>query len=167
MGLLDLLVCLECGETRDRHPSSHTFELEEMMTKTKRPLPTIDYSEERHEYRVHGHIAESVTQVLPFSADGIPPDVLAKKAEFGKKVHAAIETYMDDISGVVDLFDPALRGYLSAWSKFTNETGLVWVYAYASEQIMVEFKMWHDLHCYAGRGDVLCYLPNILRADEP
>lgn len=55
----------------------------------------INFDEENHIYTVYGKQVPSVTQILkevfPNKYSGIPPEILEKKAEYGKQVHKYIE----------------------------------------------------------------------------
>lgn len=55
----------------------------------------IEFIEEEHIYLIDGVIVPSVTQILekvfPHKYEGIPTEILNKKAEYGTKVHKLIE----------------------------------------------------------------------------
>ena len=56
----------------------------------------INFDEKTHIYTVYGKEVPSVTQILrevfPTKYDGIPPEILEKKAKYGTDLHKYIET---------------------------------------------------------------------------
>lgn len=111
-------------------------------------MHSIAFDEGRHEYRVHGHVVPSVTQVLGILQDfgAVPADVLAAAAEFGTHVHQACAL---DNAGQLDeeSLDAELVPYLSQWRRFLVESG--------AAVISSELRVFHRGLRYAGTLDVL------------
>lgn len=111
-------------------------------------MAELEFNEARHEYRLDGRSLPSVTKVLGILQDfgGVPAEVLARAAEFGRHVHQAVDLYnkrtLDEGS-----LDPALVPYLDAWRTFLADTGAVVVES--------EKRVWHRTLHYAGTLDVL------------
>lgn len=82
-------------------------------------MPRLEFSEERHEYRLDNKILPSVTQVLAplYNFDHVPADVLEHKRQIGNAVHKAVEL---SIHGTLDhaTVDPAVQPYFDAWNAF-------------------------------------------------
>lgn len=115
-------------------------------------MRTLTFDEALHEYRVDGALVPSVTQIIkPLKPDfsGIREDVLNRKRELGVAVHLACEL---DIKGELDeeRTSPLVMKYLSAWRKFSHDTGLDVI---ASEQ-----QLHHQALGYAGTVDLLAML---------
>lgn len=108
----------------------------------------LEFSEERHEYRLDGKIVPSVTQVLAplYSFDRVPPEVLEHKRQIGHAVHKAVEL---DIQGELDeasLAD-AVRPYFDAWRLFRSIVR--W------EDFQTELRVAHTSNRYAGTVDLI------------
>lgn len=107
---------------------------------------SIELDEVTHVYRVGGRIWPGVSEVLnPINElDGIPRDLLAAAAEFGRHVHTAVDFWN---RGVLDeaALDPVLAPYLAGWKKYLQESGAV--------VIVSEKKVRHRLHRYCGTLD--------------
>jgi hypothetical protein len=89
-----------------------------------------------------------VTEVLRFieELDGIPLDVLARAARFGRNVHMACDLWN---SGVLDeaVLDPALRPYLEGWQKFCLD--------FDAQILHSELLVYHPTMGYAGTLDAI------------
>lgn len=84
------------------------------------------FDEALHEYRVDGVRVPGVTSILRPLADfsGIPRDVLAAKADLGRRVHLACQ--LDDEDDLdEDSVEPDVAPYLDGWRRFLRETGAV------------------------------------------
>jgi hypothetical protein len=104
-----------------------------------------------HSYTLDGVRVPSVTQVLKplYSFAGIPPQVLAVKAELGTAIHRACELLDDD-----DLDEESedgraalvpISGYLVGYKKFMAEKQPVVIFN--------ERQLYHSKHRYAGTID--------------
>jgi hypothetical protein len=82
----------------------------------------LAFDEARHEYRLDGVPLPSVTQVLGILQDfgGVPAEVLARAAEFGRHVHLAVDLYNKRMLDEASL-DPALAPYLADWHSFLRD----------------------------------------------
>lgn len=114
----------------------------------------IEYNDERHEYKINGVVAPSVTQVIaPLAPDFsfINSDMLKRASNFGKAVHAACE--FEDY-GTLDesSLDPALIPYLNAWRKCKADLRIV----VGHNEEIVFSKAWH----VAGRLDKVVEMNN-------
>jgi hypothetical protein len=109
--------------------------------------PALTFDPATHVYRYGGRVVPSVTQILGMLNDfsSVPPEKLARAADFGRNVHAAIDL---DNQGALDeeALDPALLPYLNQWRRFLEETGFV---VTSSEQ-----RIYHKRLHYAGTLDV-------------
>jgi hypothetical protein len=107
----------------------------------------LTFDATRHEYRYGGRVVPSVTQILGMLNDFsmVDPDKLARAAQFGRHVHAAIDL---DNQGTLDeeTLDPELLPYLTQWRRFLEETGFV--------VTMSEQRVYHKRLQYAGTLDV-------------
>lgn len=110
--------------------------------------PELTFDPGTHVYRFGGHVVPSVTQVLGILNDfsDVDPEKLARSAEFGKNVHAAV-----DLDNREALDEEALDGeilpYLNQWRLFVRETGITVI---ASEE-----RVYHETLGYAGMVDVV------------
>lgn len=89
----------------------------------------LTFDESLHEYRFNGEVVPGVTTILKplTNFDMVPPHVLQAASEFGTAVHKACE--LDDLGELdEEQLDPALRPYLSAWRKFSEEHSVKWVH---------------------------------------
>jgi len=113
----------------------------------------LAFNEERHEYRWHGRLVPSVTQILKDLTDYsmVPDAVLNRKRDIGIAVHKAIEL---DLDGDLDesTIDPAWSGYFEGWLRFKFESGFIVAQA--------EHKDYSERYGYAGTLDLLGELPN-------
>lgn len=81
------------------------------------------FDEATHTYWAGNRQLVGVSQALSLvqSFDGIPPHILARKAEIGKAAHLACQ-FIDEGDDVdPDTLDPVLVGYVAAWRKFLSE----------------------------------------------
>jgi hypothetical protein len=110
---------------------------------------TVTLEQPAHIYRLpSGQVVPSVTQILAPLVDlaGIPRDVLAAKADLGRRVHTACHYLSED-----DL-DPwsiegDVRPYLDGFVRFLSETGAKII---ANERIV-----YNAMHGYAGQLDLV------------
>lgn len=83
---------------------------------------TLD--KEKHEYRWHGKVTPSVTQILKPAVDfsRVPEYILERKRLIGTYVHTAIDLYfkgeLDE-----DAIDPTWGPYFTAFQRFVGQTG--------------------------------------------
>ena len=87
---------------------------------------TLEFNEEKHEYRIDGVLLPNVTRItnMMSSYAGVPASVLAAKAEIGQAVHWATELDDQDDLDYLGLPDE-LRGYVDAWRLFKKQTGWI------------------------------------------
>lgn len=107
---------------------------------------TLEFNEERHEYRYNGEIVPSVTTILKPLVDYsmIRPDVLQAASELGSMVHLTTELY--DLGTLdEDDLDPVLKPYLDGWKRFREEVQFV--------PDTVEKRMYHPTFRYCGTSD--------------
>ena len=108
------------------------------------------FDEEKHLYLLDNRPLLSVTQALKGAGlveyDNLPiaPDVLERARARGKAVHAACH-YLDEGDLDWSTLDPSLVGYVKAWQKFKDESGII------IEQI--EHKFYHPSLLFAGTPD--------------
>jgi hypothetical protein len=105
-----------------------------------------------HEYRVHGVVFPSVTQVLDPLLElwRVPEAVMRSAAAFGTNVHLACHLWnlgqLDPAS-----LDAPLVPYLTGWQRFVAATGF--------RLTMSEPKVYHSKLHYAGGPDAVGVLP--------
>lgn len=86
----------------------------------------LSFDEASHTYRFSGRVVPGVTSVLKPLQDfsGIPPAVLAAKADLGRRVHFACQLHDED-----DLDESSVQEdvapYLAAYRRFLLESGAV------------------------------------------
>lgn len=83
----------------------------------------LTFDEATHTYRLLGAVVPGVTQLLRplVNFDRIAPDVLAAKADLGRRVHLA--TQLDDEQDLdPDSIEDDVRPYLAAWQQFRVDT---------------------------------------------
>jgi hypothetical protein len=109
-------------------------------------VAAIELDEATHRYTVAGMRWPGVTEILRPLAnfEGIPPDVLAAKADLGRRVHFACQ--LDDEKDL-DPFsvEHDVLPYLEAWRRFLQETRAV--------VIKNEQRVANTIHRYAGTLD--------------
>lgn len=107
-----------------------------------------------HTYMMGGEIVPGVTSVLKPLIDfsRIPADVLAAKADLGRRIHAATE-FDDDGDLDEDSVEPDVAPYLAAYRRFRAESGAVVV---ANERMVYE-----PMHRYAGTLDRILQIDRI------
>lgn len=109
-------------------------------------MTVLTFHEERHEYRAHGRIVPSVTQVLEplVDYDKVPRAVLERARLLGTAVHKATELYdSDDLD--MDSLSAELVPYLDAWQRFRAECDF--------HPITIEERVYHPAFGYAGTLD--------------
>ncbi|MFA4871288.1 MAG: hypothetical protein WC623_24025 [Pedobacter sp.] len=88
----------------------------------------IKFDEEKHEYKSNGVIVPSVTQVIQSAGlvnfDFVDPELLAQKADIGRKVHKACQMY-DEGTLDEEMLHPLLAGYLEGWKRFRTKFNYV------------------------------------------
>lgn len=115
----------------------------------------IIFSEEKHEYRVNGHVFPSVTTVIRTSGLGddfsaVPQDRMAFAQGRGRMVHLAIK-YLNSKKGLnLKSVDDRIRGYLSAYQQFVSDCPIKLI---ASEKVLASMSM-----KIAGTVDMVCFL---------
>lgn len=99
-----------------------------------------------HTYRMGGVRVPGVTSVLRPLVDfsRVPPDVLAAKADLGRRVHLAAQLHDEDDLDE-DSVEPDVAPYLAAYRRFLAET--------RARVVMNEIPVFHPAHRYAGTLD--------------
>lgn len=107
----------------------------------------IEFIEETHQYLVNGILTPSVTTIIkwlyPYKYEGIPLSILKNKAEFGNKVHEAIELHTKGINKQLSpLEELSFNEYLKIKEKFNinpviNEKAVSYKYKYAGRLDMI------------------------------
>lgn len=84
----------------------------------------LTFDEDAHVYRFMGHVVPGVTQILrPLTNfDGIKHEVLAAKADLGRRVHLACQL-LDEDDLDFDSIEADVDPYLRAYRKFLVDTG--------------------------------------------
>lgn len=100
----------------------------------------IEFDEQTHIYKLNGKIIPSVTQILSNLSNFsfVSPEVLARKADIGCKVHKACE-WWDKNELDEETLHPIISGYLSGWKKFKKDTRyipMIWEVLAASEKYL-------------------------------
>lgn len=106
----------------------------------------LTFDEATHTYRLLGSVVPGVTQLLRPLVDfsRIPADVLAAKADLGRRVHLA--TQLDDEDDLDEASVEAdVAPYLEAWRRFRRET--------RCELLLVEKEVCEPVLMYAGTLD--------------
>lgn len=108
----------------------------------------LTYNDTNHEYKLNGLIIPSVTQVLKgaglVNLDFVNEDLLAEKADLGKKVHLTTELF-DNGTLDIDFLHPTLKAYLDSWIKFKADFNFT--------PTDIELQLFHKLYRFAGRVD--------------
>lgn len=118
----------------------------------------IEYVDSAHLYLCNGVIIPSVTKILehifPGKYKDIPEGILNAKAEYGTKLHNAIEKYNRDYSleGYEEL-DYLGKTSFEQYLKIKEENRFI----IESQEEIVNYK-----DCYAGRFDMLGFVENEL-----
>lgn len=103
---------------------------------------TIDFDEEKHEYRVNGKKVPSVSEILaPLSGhkySALNPSVLAAAAARGTAVHEACEA-LD--YGMDPEISPEIAGYIKAYKEFLRDYFPKWEMI---EQIVTAYKVYPE-----------------------
>lgn len=107
---------------------------------------TIAFDEATHTYRVRGQIVPGVTSILQPLVDfsGIPPAVLAAKADLGTRVHLACELDDQDDLDEASVEDD-VAPYLAAYRRFRAEV--------RPEILLNEHRVYHKTWNYCGTLD--------------
>ena len=110
----------------------------------------VEYNEENHSYYVNGQKAISVTTLIkwanPLKYSGIDEEILKKAAEYGTKVHEAIENY--ETIGMADKEVEELSDYLFLKKHYK------WEVKECEKIIVIPYK---DIYI-AGRLDMIMEL---------
>lgn len=110
-------------------------------------LPALTLDDE-HVYRYGGQVVPGVTEVLSDLADFsmVDPDVLARKADLGRRVHFAVQLdHENDLDESTIEHDVA--PYLAAWRRFCTE--------HVVEVLAGEQQVHHVALGYAGTLDLV------------
>lgn len=85
----------------------------------------LTFDEASHTYHFEGMPVPGVTELLkPLSNfEGIPPDVLARKCDLGRRVHAACQ-FFDEGDLDEDSVEEDVAPYLAGYRKFLRESGV-------------------------------------------
>ena len=114
----------------------------------------LQFDEATHIYRLDGEVLPSVTTLMQqlSSAEykAIPQAVLAKAADRGTAVHAAIESYL---KYGINISDEESGGYMDAFSK--------WFEKYKPTDISSEIRLYHKILHYAGTADMVCTIDGV------
>lgn len=106
----------------------------------------LTFDEASHTYRFMGGMVPGVTSILrPLSSfAGIAPDVLAAKADLGRRVHLACQ--LDDEDDLdEESVQPEVAPYLAAWRQFRADTGCA--------VLLVEKRVFEPIYQFAGTLD--------------
>ena len=116
----------------------------------------LQFDEATHVYRLGPVIVPGVTSILRPLIDfsGVPPDVLARKADLGRRVHLACQLDDEDDLDETTVEDE-VAPYLCAYRQFREDTRAVVV---ANEQ-----RVFHPLYRYAGTLDRKFDIPGLGR----
>lgn len=109
-------------------------------------METLTFDEAAHEYRHAGQRVPNVTRILSCLTDysRVPIDVLAAKADLGRRVHQACE-YHDDNDLDDESVAPDVMPYLQGYRRFLQE---------ARPRIELnERRVWNPVFRYAGTLD--------------
>jgi hypothetical protein len=106
----------------------------------------LQFDEATHTYTVGGAIVPGVTSILKPLIDFsmVPPDVLARKADLGRRVHFACQL-LDEDDLDEDTIEPDVAAYLDAYRLFKHETRAL--------VLLNEQQVFHKLYRYAGTLD--------------
>lgn len=107
---------------------------------------TVEFNEERHEYRVAGEIVPSVTQILADLSmmKRLDPERLADAANRGRLVHRAVHLYnMGDLDE--DSLHQNLEPYVRGWKRFCDD--------HKYEPLVNETILFSERWNYAGTND--------------
>lgn len=116
---------------------------------------SVEFAEDRHEYRVDGVVIPSVTQILQATGivnyDHLPAPIREAALLRGRRVHAA--THFDD-EGDLDesTLSEELLGYVAAWRSFRANSGFV--------PELIEHRAFNAEYRYAGTLDRMGTLSN-------
>ena len=111
----------------------------------------LEFLEAEHLYLLDGVIIPSVSEILHFvfpdKYKGVPAEVLSKKAEYGTKVHEAIEV-LEKTGEVIEL-DYIQKASLEQYLKLKEKYGI---------EVIEQEEMIHFEDKYAGRFDMIAYV---------
>lgn len=111
----------------------------------------LEFLEAEHLYLLDGVIIPSVSEILRFvfpdKYKGIPAEVLSKKAEYGTKVHEAIEV-LEKTGEVIEL-DYIQKASLEQYLRLKEKYDI----AVIEQEEMIHFE-----DKYAGRFDMIAYV---------
>lgn len=106
----------------------------------------LTFDEATHTYRFLGQVVPGVTQLLRPLVDfsRIRPEVLAAKADLGRRVHEACH-YLDEDDLDEESVDADVEPYLQAYKRFLAES--------SAEILHAELMVFDPMLMYAGRID--------------
>lgn len=106
----------------------------------------LTFDEASHTYRYGDTVVPGVTSILAPLTNfaGIPPAILAAKADLGRRVHLACEL-LDDDDLDEDSIEDDVAGYLQAYRLFKTET--------RAEILLNEQRVFDPLYNFAGTLD--------------
>lgn len=108
----------------------------------------IEYLEEEHLYLVDGILVPSVTQILqkvfPNKYKGIPKYILNNKADYGTKVHKAIEDLEN--GKVIDCESVYIEESVNQYQKLKEKNYI---------EVIEQEQMVHYEYYFAGRFDMI------------
>ena len=111
----------------------------------------LEFLEAEHLYLLDGVIIPSVSEILHFifpdKYKGVPAEVLSKKAEYGTKVHEAIEV-LEKTGEVIEL-DYIQKASLEQYLRLKEKYGI---------EVIEQEEMIHFEDKYAGRFDMIAYV---------
>lgn len=111
----------------------------------------LEFLEAEHLYLLDGVIIPSVSEILHFvfpdKYKGVPAEVLSKKAEYGTKVHEAIEV-LEKTGEVIEL-DYIQKASLEQYLKLKEKYDI---------EVIEQEEMIHFEDKYAGRFDMIAYV---------
>lgn len=118
------------------------------MKETKQSATkALIFDADNHQYTFNGIVYPSVTTILSVLGgfEGVDPEVLAKAANRGTRVHSAIENF---INYGIDDYDPDIEAYYMAFKKWHSD--------YQPVECISEWRTVNELYQYAGTIDFIC-----------
>lgn len=107
----------------------------------------IEYIDQDHVYLYNGEIIPSVTQILSFifpdKYKGVPEFILKNKANYGSKIHEAIEKFENE--GIIEKLDYIQEASFKQYLRLKKEYKI---------EVIDQEKIIHYKDIYAGRYDM-------------
>lgn len=131
---------------------------------TGRSVPyVVTFDADRHEYRIDGRVAVSVTQVLTavgfIDFSQIPNGTLADAQARGSYVHQVLHAYLEDDFDLDDC-DPRFRGYVDSALAYLADLRKIPLRDDSGRSAAVEFRFVHPGRMFAGTVDYVGWDPD-------